>query len=233
MEGAVLMPPSIGSVFHQMTAPYGTLEAWAYDRMVGEPGAKLLAPFLTPLLRKLPADAQLLDVGCGGGHLLAHIAREHPGYRLHGIDLSASQVARARKRGKSFAGRVAVVVGSALDLPYANEMFDAVVSIASIKHWPDWEQGLREMLRVLRPGGQFYVAEADRGCRLDEARRFIGALRIPWPLRKLMFPMFRTYILGIGWEIGEARKLLDGLRLQEGHVDRLADLPILAIAGTK
>src|SRR3954470_3087598 len=124
------MPPSIGSVFRQTTAPYGTLEAWAYDRMVSEPAAKLISPFLTPLLKKLPADAQLLDVGCGGGHLLAHTAREHPSYRLHGLDLSASQVARARKRGTRFAGRVAVVVGSALDLPYPNDMFDAVVSIA-------------------------------------------------------------------------------------------------------
>src|SRR4051812_4644401 len=225
--------PSISSVYRQMTAPYGKLEAWAYGWMVGKPAAEIFAPFLTPLLQKLPVDAQLLDVGCGGGHLLDHLAREYPSLRLQGIDLSASQVARARKGTKSFGGRVKVDVGSALALPFDNESFDAVISIASIKHWPDWEQGLREMLRVLRPGGEFYVAEADRGCRIEDARCFLRALKIPRPLRGFLFPILRTYILGIGWEIDEARKILDGLRLKEGRVDRLGGLPVLALAGTK
>jgi ubiquinone/menaquinone biosynthesis C-methylase UbiE len=128
---------------------------------------------------------------------------------------------------------VGIDIGSALQLPYADNTFDAVMSIASIKHWPDWEQGLREMLRVLRTGGQIYVAEADRGCRLDEARCFLAALPVPSPLRKLLFPFFRTYVLGQGWGLHEARELLESLSLREGRIDCIPNLPILALAGTK
>jgi SAM-dependent methyltransferase len=225
------MPPFIFSKFREVTAPYSGLNSWAYDRFVGEPGAKLLAPILAPLLQRLTPDAHLLDVGCGGGHLLAHIAASCPGLRLQGIDLSASQVSRARKRTLKFGGRVAIDIGSALELPYANDTFDAVLSIASIKHWPDAQRGLREISRVLRPGGAIYVAEADRGCRLDEARRFLVALQIPSPLRRILLPFLRTYVLGQGWSLEEARNLLNGLALREGQIDHLPDLPILALAG--
>jgi ubiquinone/menaquinone biosynthesis C-methylase UbiE len=227
------MPPSIVSMFREVTAPYKGLNSWAYDRFVGGPGAKLFAQLLMPLLQRLPADAHVLDVGCGGGHLLAQIAASNPGFRLRGIDLSASQVTRARKRTSRFGGRVSIDVGSALDLSYDDETFDAVLSIASIKHWPDWERGLREMLRVLRPGGEIYVAEADRGCRLDDARRFMAALQIPAPLRKLLLPFMRTYVLGQGWALHEARNLLEKLSLRQGCVECLVDLPILALAGKK
>jgi len=227
------MPPSIVTMFREAIAPYRGLNSWAYDRFVGGPGAKLFVPFLAPVLQRLSPDAHLLDVGCGGGHLLALIAGDYPGFRLKGIDLSVSQVARARKRLSRFGDRVAIEVGSALELPYGDDTFDAVLSIASIKHWPDAARGLREMLRVLRPGGAIYVAEADRGCRLDDARRFLAALQVPWPLRKLLLPFMRTYVLGQGWSLEEARDLLNGLALREGQIDHLPDLPILALAGTK
>jgi len=227
------MPPSIVSMFREVTAPYGGLNSWAYDRFVGGPGAKLFMPFLAPLLQRLAPDSHLLDVGCGGGHLLAHIAASYPGLRLQGLDLSASQVSRARRRTSRFGGRVAIDVGSALELPYANDTFDAVLSIASIKHWPDGQRGLREILRVMRPGAEIYVAEADRGCRLEEARHFLAALQIPSGLRKVLLPFLRTYVLGQGWSVEEARDLLNGLALREGQIEHLPDLPILALAGRK
>jgi len=85
----------------------------------------------------------------------------------------------------------------------------------------------------LRQGGAIYVAEADRGCRLDDASHFLAALQIPSPLRKLLLPFLRTYVLGQGWSVEEARNLLECLALREGQIDYLPDLPILALAGTK
>jgi ubiquinone/menaquinone biosynthesis C-methylase UbiE len=70
-----------------------------------------------------------------------------------------------------------LAVGDAPALRFAEQYFDATGSIASIKHWPDQSKGLAECVRVLRPGGQRLVVEADRGCRFNDARAFVLRIR--------------------------------------------------------
>lgn len=223
--------PSPISVTQDVTAPYSAGEAWAYDRFVGTTAAQRMAPALEPTLASLAPDASLLDVGCGGGHQLVQIAGVRPGLKLHGLDLSPEQVARASRRLQPLGG--VATQGSALDLPFPEATFDAVISVASIKHWPDPRQGLREMVRVLKPGGRLYVTEVDRGATLADARAFFYALPAPRCLRSLMFPVFRTFVLGQGWDLDEARALSEGLVLRELSVARAPGVPVVGISGTK
>jgi ubiquinone/menaquinone biosynthesis C-methylase UbiE len=224
------MPGPI-SVLHDVTAPYSGFEAWAYDRFVGAVAAERMAQALEPTLAALAPDATVLDVGCGGGHQLVQIAGRRPGLRLRGLDLSPAQIARAQLRLRPLGAEA--TVGTALDLPFPDESFDAVISVASIKHWPDPRRGLTEAVRVLKPGGRLCFTEVDRGAAIDDARAFFSALPVPRPLRPLAFPIFRTFVLGQGWDLDEARGLADGLRMREVSVARAPGVPVVGIYGVK
>jgi ubiquinone/menaquinone biosynthesis C-methylase UbiE len=142
-------------------------------------------------------------------------------------------VRRAAARAAQAGIKARFVDGSALDLPFADGTFDAVLSVASIKHWPDPARGLAECARVLRAGGHLLVIEADRGCRLDDARRFVDGWRVPRAARRLLLPLFRTYVAGQAFDLDEARGLLAGAALDEARVERLEGLPALVLRGRK
>ncbi len=99
-----------------------------------------------------------LEIGCGTGFFLLNLAQAGVLDRGHVTDISPGMVAAAERNalglGLSVAGRVA----DAEKLPYDDSSFDLVVGHAVLHHIPDVEQTLREVLRVLRPGGRFVFA---------------------------------------------------------------------------
>jgi len=97
----------------------------------------------------------IVDVGCGTGKLLRMAAARWPTARRIGVDAAAGMVAMARERtpGATF------YVGAAESLPLPDAWADVIVSTISFHHWPDQEKGLREVARVLRPGGHFFLAD--------------------------------------------------------------------------
>jgi len=111
-----------------------------------------------PWLGEMPTGA-LLDVGCGTAVLLDALR----GWgmtpeRYVGADPSAEMLRDAARRMADGA-RAAVVCAPAEALPFADGAFDTVVSVSSLHYWPDPKAGLREMRRVLRPGGRIIVAD--------------------------------------------------------------------------
>lgn len=106
-------------------------------------------------------------------------------------------------------------------------------SIASIKHWPDRERGVHEMVRVAKDGGVLLIAEVDRGCRLEDARRFVRTVRLPAPLRPAYLWMFRTYVAGQGLDLDDARAALAGHPLTETAVGRIVGTPFLLMSAIK
>ena len=204
-----------------ITAPYSALDAWAYDRVVAPAVLEQSRALEERFLAEVPRGARLLDVGCGGGHLAIHVARRRPDVHVVGVDLSPPQVARATARAARAGVAARFVTGSALDLPFADGGFDGVYSVASIKHWPDQARGLRESARVVRPGGALAVVEADRGCRLEDARDFVARWRLPWLLRHPALVLFHTYVVGQALDLDEARALWEPLRLADAEVRRV------------
>ena len=211
------------------TAPYGRLESWVYDTFLAPATAALADTLGGDWFEHVPRGGALCDVGCGGGQLVTSLARRRPDLRVTGLDRSKEQIARARRRAARARVRVELVEGSALALPFADATFDQVVSVASIKHWPDQARGLAECVRVLAPGGRLLVAEADRGCHLDDARRFVARTRLPRAARPLALPAFRTWVAGRGIDLDDARALLAGLAITDARVTRTPGAPALLL----
>lgn len=223
------------SVIEDISAPYSAAESWLYDRIIAPAVLAMGEHIASELASGVRDDARLLDVGCGGGQLVVDLLRRRPSARAVGLDLSAEQIGRAVRRAREagLGGRVRFVRGSALELPFEDEAFDVVISVASIKHWPDRALGLSECIRVLEPGGSLLVLEADRGCRLEDATAFVRKWRIPAPFRPVALALFRTWVAGQAIDLEEARELLEDSELFDRQARRLDGTPALMLRGRK
>jgi SAM-dependent methyltransferase len=151
-----------------------------------------------------PAGAQVLEVGCGPGHLSIRLARHH-GLDVTGLDLDPAMIARARanadRLGNSDQRRPSFVVGDVATLAFPDGSFDLVVSTLSMHHWADPTASLAEIGRVLRPGARALVWDFRPPARphlfgpghaqlpdpVEHTRssplRAVNATPWPWPLR--------------------------------------------------
>ena len=102
-----------------------------------------------------PGD-RVLDACCGTGDLA--IAAQRAGGRVTGVDFSEPMLERARAKS----GEVEWIQGDALALPFADGSFDAATVGFGVRNLEDLEAGLRELRRVLRPGGRVGILEITR-----------------------------------------------------------------------
>jgi ubiquinone/menaquinone biosynthesis C-methylase UbiE len=215
------------------TSPYRPIESWIYDRVIAPAVLELATPVDKLVLDIFRNRAKILEVGCGGGHLAEHIAQRRSDVSLCGVDLSPEQIRRSEKRCRAWRNRLTFVQGTVSDLKFPDGGFDAVISVASVKHWPDKIQGLRECVRVLSPKGVLNIVEADRGCHLDDARVFVDRWRIAGVFRSIALFWFRTCVAGQGIDLDEARTMLEALDLSEQRVERIPGTPGLLMFGRK
>lgn len=134
-----------------------------------------------------PKGLKVLDVGCGIG--LGHDAIAHAVGELHGVDVSQGSLDLAMRESPS----VSYKLCEGNRLPYGDSTFDCVYAICVLHHVPrcEWAEFIKEMVRVVRPGGGVVVIEHNplnpatqwvvRTCELDRD----AILLSPWRLRRL------------------------------------------------
>lgn len=158
--------------------------------------------FETPRLigpRGSLAGKRVLEIGCGRGvgiEILLSLGAEH----ITGFDLDPRMIALARQSLTKYGKRVCVFVGDAETIDAPDDSFDAVVDYGVIHHIPSWQQALKEIARVLKPGGMFYFEDLLKG------------LISTWPA-----PLFFDHPQATQFYGGEFRSELEstGLRVQK------------------
>jgi len=104
-------------------------------------------------------DDTILDIGCGGGRTVNTLAKIAAEGKVYGIDYSEVSVAVSTSINKKLidAGRVRILHASVDSLPFPDDMFNLVIAVESCHFWPDLINNLKEVRRVLKPGGSVII----------------------------------------------------------------------------
>jgi demethylmenaquinone methyltransferase / 2-methoxy-6-polyprenyl-1,4-benzoquinol methylase len=133
----------------------------------------------------LPASepSRVLDLATGTGDLAIDIARRHPAATVVGLDPSVGMldVGRVKLAERGLDGRIELVEGDAQRLPYPDASFDGTTIAFGIRNVPDRGAALREMARVVRPGGRVCILELSepRGGVIGPLARFHVHVVVP------------------------------------------------------
>ncbi len=153
---------------------------------------------------------RVLEIGCGRGvgmEILLSLGAEH----VTGFDLDPKMIALATQRLAKYGERVRIFVGDAEAIDAPDGSFDAVVDYGIIHHIPHWQQALKEIARVLKPGGTFYFEDLLKG------------LISTWPAPLFFDHPQTTQFYG--------REFRSELETAELHVQKWRQLGEFAIAG--
>jgi ubiquinone/menaquinone biosynthesis C-methylase UbiE len=156
-------------------------DAWApaYDGSALQPAYRAAhAAVLREAQRLMSCPHRVLDVGCGTGQLLRTAASTFPGTTLVGLDASGVMLSVAG-RAEATTPRLTRVQAAAESLPFADHTFDLVVSTASFRHWTDQQVAMREIHRVLAPGGLLGLADLVGSRRRGLISHLGGRVSVP------------------------------------------------------
>jgi ubiquinone/menaquinone biosynthesis C-methylase UbiE len=155
-------------------------------------------------------NATVLDVGCGGGRTVSKLAAVVTHGKIYGVDFSKESVVVANRTNRRWIemGRVEIREGSVSQLPFSDDMFDLVTAVETHFWWPDLPADMREVLRVLKPGGTLIIV----------AEIYKGAKTMTAELAEKYLPMSGMNLLSVD----EHRELLT----KAGYVDaKVVDEP--------
>lgn len=108
------------------------------------------------------SDAKtILDVATGTGDLAIALAKKNPNAKITGFDLSAGMLDYGRKKvaDKNLTHQIDMIQGDAENMPFEDNTFDAITVAFGVRNFETLEKGLKEIHRVLKPGGIFVILE--------------------------------------------------------------------------
>ncbi len=119
-----------------------------------------------------PASLRILEVGCGDGALATALAGR--GADVTGVDVDPRMLRAARARAEAMGLALVFVEADIRALPLLDASFDVVVAVTVLCFVPDTQRAVREMARVLRPGGRMVIGELGRWNLWAARRRIKG-----------------------------------------------------------
>ena len=150
--------------------------------------------------------ATIVDLGCGTGQLTRRLVERFPGATVVGVDLSAGMLGEAR-RAEGGGSSPRYVRGDALALPLRTESIDVAVCTESLHWYPDQEEVLAGLSRILRPGGRLVIASIATVTRLGD-RVLRGASGLGGAEIRALPPASLRALLGrTGFEVVHQRRI--------------------------
>jgi ubiquinone/menaquinone biosynthesis C-methylase UbiE len=156
----------------------------------------------------LPDGGDVLEVAPGPGFLAIEMARDNR-IRVTGLDISRTFVELARKNAAEERVRVDFRLGNAASMPFADKSFDLLVCRAAFKNFMEPERTLKEMRRVLRPGGTGVIIDLRRDASMAEVKQEVDGMHMGPFSRMFTTLTFRLMLLKRAYTREELEKMLD------------------------
>lgn len=156
-------------------------------------------------LMQVSMDSRVLDVGCGSGWATRLLADYAVNGRVTGIDISDEMIRVARESSQSYAN-VSYEVASAERLPFADNEFTHAFSMESLYYYRNIPKALKEIQRVLTPGGSFF-AVVDLYWENEATHQWIDTLNVPVEL--LSIEDYRSLFIDAGFTNVRDQRILD------------------------
>ncbi|MBA3710552.1 MAG: ubiquinone/menaquinone biosynthesis methyltransferase [Planctomycetes bacterium] len=131
------------------------------------------------VVSRIPADARIVDLACGTGDIAFSLGSRLPGAIIVGVDAAPEMVVQAqRSLARRPSDRISFQVGDMMSLPFADGSQDAVTIGYGLRNVPDFHGALREIVRVLKPGGVVACLDFARPSSWLWRKLFLGYLAI-------------------------------------------------------
>jgi len=165
----------------------------------------------------VPDGGDVLEVAPGPGFLAIEMARSGK-LRVTGLDISKTFVELARKNAAQAGVRVEFRSGNASEMPFGENSFDLLVCRAAFKNFSEPEKALREMRRVLRPGGTGVIIDLRRDTPMPEIQRYIDRMDLSAWNRWVTRLTFRFMLLKRAYTKQELERMLAGIDFAKAEV---------------
>lgn len=181
--------------FHQPTGAVGHVVGWIMGRRSSNVARSRWA---VRLLDVQPTD-RVIELGCGPGVAIAALATLASRGLIVGVDHSQVMIRQARRRNRPAvrAGRVRLVHTPVENLSISDGPFDAALAVNTVGMWPDPAARLRELARLLRPGGRIALVSQPRCPGATAATSAAAATELAGLLAEAGFEHLRTDLLDL------------------------------------
>jgi ubiquinone/menaquinone biosynthesis C-methylase UbiE len=156
-----------------------------------------------------PEGGDVLEVAPGPGFLAIELARDNR-FRVTGLDISKTFVDLARKNAAEAGVRAEFREGNASEMPFGGNSFDLLVCRAAFKNFSEPERALKEMRRVLRPGGTGVIIDLRRDTPMMEIERHVNGLHLSAWSRWFTMLTFRFMLLKRAYTKQQLEKMVEG-----------------------
>jgi SAM-dependent methyltransferase len=181
--------------FHHPTGAAGHVAGWVMGRRSSNVARNRWA---VQLLDVQPTD-HVIEVGCGPGVAIAALTTRATRGLVVGVDHSQVMIGQARRRNKAAiqAGRVRLIHTPVERLSISDGPFDAALAVNTVGMWPDPAARLRELARLLRPGGRIALVSQPRCPGATAATSVAAAGELAGLLTDAGFEHLRTEMLDL------------------------------------